>query len=107
MEVNAQEIADRILDELKKDAGELWDHISSEGKEEISWAAKRIGKLTLEKLKGEDIADKLDGLEAIIANWSYIHASQAIRAFWRAVDKTVGIVGRFLGEFAVSAVRRL
>ena len=100
----AKDLGGKLLVAAKESAGDSWDDIEDTNKEQIEILATFMGQLKVRELKGEDVTDLTNHLEAQLANLSFVNesaGSRAIKAFWEkaaeiSMSAIFGIAGKLL-----------
>lgn len=100
----AADLSEQVLAELKLQLRDSWEKMKPEVVEGLTDCAKMVAKLAARKLKGEDVSALQTHVEAQIANLVVIGEDLAVKNFWIAVYKTLGIAGNAIGAFAAGAL---
>lgn len=100
-----KELGDRVLAEVKKQLDKGWDELKPDVVDGLKECAQVIAKLTIRQLKGEDVSALKQHVHAQMANLLVIGQDIAVKNFWIAVYKTVGIAGEVLAVFAKGALK--
>lgn len=95
----------QILDRLRASLKDAWDELPEESKKGARRAAERMGKLLLAKASGKDIEPEWVHVEAQLANWTFVGAVEAKKAFWRSVRDVAEVAGAALARAALAAAK--
>lgn len=98
-------LSDQVLAELKVQLRDTWDKLKPEVVEGLTDCAKMVAKLSVRRLKGEDVSNLQAHVDAQIANLLVIGQDIAVKNFWIAVYKTLGLAGNAIGAFAAGALK--
>ena len=103
----ASELGDQIFEKAKASLKEAWEGLPQDAKDGMKRAAQDIAKLQLKAAAGKDVLGELAHAKAAFANWSFVGAVAAKRAFWVAVKDVAATAGELIGKALGGAAKSI
>lgn len=92
----AKELGEDLLEILRSEAIVASHEMTPARRKRLEATLKKAAELVARQVKGEDVAEKLEGVKAILLNYGAIAAMVLNRGVQRALERGLVVVGRCL-----------
>lgn len=103
----AKELGEDLLQILREEANVARAEMTTARRKRLEAALKKAADLVVRQAKGEDVAEKLEGVKAILMNYGAIAAMVLNRGAIRALERGLQVVGRCLAILVQAVLKGL
>jgi len=100
-----KELEDKILNQVKADLDSTWDQLQPQVVDGLKDCAKMFSKLTIRKLKNEDVGNLEDHIKAQVASLKVMGMSIVAENFSKSVKKVLETSAEIFAVFIAKLVK--